>query len=82
VSANTTQPGTVAPSTPADATTTPGVAPAAPQQTTTQPTALGSALCSVDRFKDVSSSTKLAQQLNGILTVLGGTQSQQNQQKQ
>lgn len=82
VSANTTQPGTVAPAMPSDATTTPGTAPQAPPQPAAPPGALGSALCSVDRFKDASSPTKLAQQLNGILTVLGGTQNQQNQQKQ
>jgi hypothetical protein len=82
LSANTTQPGAVAPSTPSAATTTPGVATPAQPQTAAQPSALGSLLCSVDRFKDVSSPTKLAQQLNGILTALGGTQSQQSQQKQ
>jgi hypothetical protein len=65
-STNTTQPGMVASSTPGTATATP------PQ--TAAPTSLGSLLCSVDRFRDVSSPAKLAQQLNAILTALGTTQ--------
>jgi hypothetical protein len=81
VSTNTTQPGAAAPSSPGDATGTPGVAPQAPRQPAAPQGALGSALCSVDHFKDVSSPTKLAQQLNGILTALGGTQNQQNQKQ-
>jgi hypothetical protein len=64
-SPNTTQPGVVAASTPGVATT--------PQQTDTQ-MSLGSLLCSINQFRDVSSPARLAQQLNGILTALGAAQ--------
>jgi hypothetical protein len=64
-STNTTQPGVVASS-------TPGVATTAPQ--TAAQTPLGSLLCSVDHFADVSNPTQLAQQLNAILTALGTAQ--------
>jgi hypothetical protein len=66
-STNTTQPGMVAqpaPSLPA----------AAPQQATVP--SLGSLLCSVDQFRDVSNPSQLAQQLNLILTALGATGAQ------
>jgi hypothetical protein len=66
-STNTTQPGMVAPSTSVAATTAP--------QTAAQPP-LATQLCSVDRFRDVSSPAKLVQQLNGILMALGATQGQ------
>jgi hypothetical protein len=65
VSANTTQPGVVPPTT-GSATTT-------AQQPASQ-TSLGSLLCSVDRFRDVSNPAQLAQQLNAILTALGTPQ--------
>jgi hypothetical protein len=64
-STNTTQPGMVATSTPGAATTT--------AQTAAQ-TPLGSLLCSVDHFGDVTNPTQLAQQLNAILTALGTAQ--------
>jgi hypothetical protein len=65
-STNTTQPAVVAQSRPGPATT-------APQQTAAQ-TPLGSLLCSVDRFREVSSHAQLAQQLNTILMALGRTE--------
>jgi hypothetical protein len=65
VSANATQPGVVPPTT-GSATTT-------AQQPASQ-TSLGSLLCSVDRFRDVSNPAQLAQQLNAILTALGTPQ--------
>lgn len=78
--AATTQPGTVTPS-PSPNTTQPapvtpsmpGPASNAPQQTAPQ-TSLGSLLCSVDRFRDVSNPARLAQQLNAIVTALGTTE--------
>jgi hypothetical protein len=68
-SANATQPPLGSQSTPGSTTT------AAPQspKTTTQ-TSLSSLLCSVDRFRDVSSAARLAEQLNAILAALGNTQ--------
>jgi hypothetical protein len=69
-SANTTQPVVVGSSTPGAVTTPPQ--PATGTTPATQ-TALGSLLCSVDRFSDVSSPANVAQQLNAILTALGTT---------
>jgi len=66
VSTNTTQPA-------ARAQSRPGPAATAPQQTPAQ-APLSSALCSVDRFRNVSNPAQLVQQLNGILTALGTTQ--------
>jgi hypothetical protein len=63
-STNTTRPGMVAQSSPATT---------APRPTAT-PISLGSLLCSVDRFRDVSNLAQLAQQLNGILIALGTTE--------
>lgn len=72
------QAGTVTPSVSTN-TTQPGVVPSAAAATTTaQPAAgqtpLGSLLCSVNRFRDVSNPAQLSQQLNAILTALGTTQ--------
>jgi hypothetical protein len=80
-----TQSGTVTPSTSANATQpvvvgsqTPGVATTPPPAmgTRTAPTAqtsLGSLLCSVAQFRDVSSPANVAQQLNAILAALAAT---------
>lgn len=64
------QPGTVTAS-PSTNTTQPATT--AAQQASAQ-TQLGSLLCSVDGFRNVSNVTQLAQQLNAILTALGTTQ--------
>jgi hypothetical protein len=58
---------------PSGTTQAPGVVAAAPQKTATQ-TPLGSLLCSVDGFRDVSRPSQLVQQLNGILAALGTTE--------
>jgi hypothetical protein len=71
-SGNTTQPGIVGSRTPGLETTPPSAATGTPQSAQTQ---LGSLLCSVDRFRDVSSPANVTQQLNAILTALGTTSS-------
>lgn len=69
-SANMTQPGVVGSRTPGAATTPP---PAATGTSPSAQTPLGSLLCSVDRFRDISSPANVTQQLNAILTALGTT---------
>ena len=69
-SANTTQPGVVGSRTPGLATTPPPPAAGTPPSAQTP---LGTLLCSVDRFRDVSSPATVTQQLNAILTALGTT---------
>ena len=69
-SANTTQPVVVGSQTPGLATTPPAPATGTPPSAQTP---LGSLLCSIDRFRDTSSSANVTQQLNAILTALGTT---------
>ena len=52
----------------------PAVASSLPLTAVPAATPLGSLLCSVDRFRDVSNPARLAQQLNGILAALGTTE--------
>jgi hypothetical protein len=71
----TTPPGAT-PGAPAPGVATPGATTPVPQTkpTAAAQTALGSLLCSVNRFRDVSNPTQVTQQLNGILAALAGTQ--------
>jgi hypothetical protein len=69
-SGNTTQPAAVGSKTPGLATTPPPPAAGTPPSAQTP---LGTLLCSVDRFRDVSSPANVVQQLNAILTALGTT---------